>query len=62
MKRMKLSEDEIAVIEGMRHERAIWNGALEAALARIVIPEGNGDVVSYLKNLQQDILALRKAD
>jgi hypothetical protein len=53
---MKLSEDEIAIIEGMRQEKAIWNAALEEALSVIsMLPE------SAEKNITaQRVMDLRK--
>lgn len=35
-KRMKLSPDEQAIIEGLRHEKGVWNAALEAVLKILV--------------------------
>lgn len=34
-RRMQLTPDEQAIIEGLRHEKAIWNEALTAAIATV---------------------------
>jgi hypothetical protein len=60
VKRLKLSEDEVAIIEGLRQEKAIWNKALETALRaaleepNLFASDANVDI------LTQRILELRK--
>ena len=56
MKRLSLSPDEIAIIEGLRHEKAIYNAALADALAALSTLPGWAEDA----DVTQVILALRK--
>ena len=57
MKRMKLSAEEAAIIEGLRHERAIYNKAIEDALQALT-KEGYRPVDEMYK-IYNLILSLR---
>jgi len=57
MKRMQLTAEEAAIIEGLRHERAIYNQALEDALQVLKKMSSEQELPQYIFKA---ILNLRK--
>lgn len=62
MKRIKLSDDELAIIEGLRHEKAIWNSALEEALRVLREATSDRDLDSFnsADHAAAEIMKLRR--
>lgn len=61
-RRMRLSPDEIAIIEGLRQEKAIWNSAIDAAMTAFVSypPFRGGDEVDPYEEILTSLIDLRK--
>lgn len=57
MKRMQLSPDEAKIIEGLRQQKAIWNEAIAAAVARLHSFNHSGEFDA----LEHEILQERKS-
>lgn len=57
-KRIRVTPDELAIIEGLRHEKAIWNAALAEAV--LVVQQTGGLSGEVIDDVIKHLMELRK--